>query len=1458
MSQSLYRELHPPTAISHCVEAFFTHAASKQQGAAVAPNLVVARGTRLEVFSLNYGATPANSSSSSSSSHPSLCVPPAVVLHCRLELVGSWQCWGLIEDLAVLRGRGSSGQRDSLVLAVRDAKVALVEWDDKLHCLRNGSLHSFEGDPSLWEGCPCGTGMTLTSSSGSFSSTSSHLAGPPMVAADPNGRCAAALVYGRHLALLPAFQADVMEMLVQEGSTPKGSTSCASVGNSYLVNLAKVSSLKLASDCAVRAMTFLHGYTEPVLLLLHETAPTWGGRLREARDTCALSAMSINVRKKRQPVIWHVPGLPSDCSGLLAVPRGGVLVLSQNLLLYHAQGGSCVMAINSNAFAGEVPPKLDIPGPPIFPPFPPRTAAEIQAATTAAAEKAANAAAAHARQWAVNVHPETVAAAAKGAPKAPGMELEADGAVGCWLAGNVALLSLKTGQLLLVALKFEGSAASKMQVVVAGAGPVASCAATLTSNLLFLGSAVGDALLVRYTSDAAAASLAAAGSHAGGYDRSGSFGNSSSSEPPGKRRRLAGEDAAGMLDEAADAAAAAAAVGGDGFGVSLEEAGELFHCAMGRSHSAVMPVLLGEGLRQNLKVLDSLLCLGPMRSSAIADLQLRESDVHALLSNSAAAHKPKPSSCLIAAVGSDKCGALAIMRRGLVADVITAVPSLQAHGAWTLHHRPSSRPASTAAAAAADADDGGGGDEAQAGTGGLKAAAAAEDEDEASRVELSEQHHAFVLLSCGGSSTMVLDAGGAELSELSEDVAFERNAPTLTVGEFFNATAAVQVTHTAVRLVFALPSMACVFEDAEAVLGHQTLSPARPPSPYADEDGEQDADLAPSPVSELLMECFAGSSGGAVGVAAAAAPLLVMLRDDGSCLAYKAFKPQAASSPLGFRRLSLDADLLPHLSPVQPPADAAKAQQLPAPAPGMPQPSAPPCRLIRFDHLATPRLEAPLGPGFVAKQGSDGSNSSGAALPLPQLRYSGVFVCGPRPVWLVASRGGFVVHPMEADVGQVDAFCAFHNLNCVHGYMAASLAGALNICTLPLQMRLDQPWLVSKLPLRATPQALAYYPEARLLAVTTSRLPMWRYPLLPGETVTALKHVSLCEGGDENANPQPFLAVGCSSVYGEDYPALGRVLLFQVLKEKIFRVEGSSQVISGRLELQREYPGPVTAVESLRGFLLMAIGNKLEMHYKQGNSLVKVTFFDGLQLVCGLALVKDFLLLGQAGHSAAFFRYNCAPDPVTRERQQQLQELSADTERLDAWAVEFMPNGAKLSQVLADGGGNLTVFMYDMKNPDSWLGKKLLRRGVAHVGAWISQFQRLRLAVPGDSLNRQGLLGCSAQGSLLLLCPLWEEGMFRRLQSLQEELVYQLRHTAGLNPKAFQGRYTRAGPTWGAGFTAVKPLKPLDNWLLQGDLLWSYAGLDLRAQMVIAEAVGVEPAMLLQDLRTLSIAANFL
>jgi hypothetical protein len=39
--------------------------------------------------------------------------------------------------------------------------------------------------------------------------------------------------------------------------------------------------------------------------------------------------------------------------------------------------------------------------------------------------------------------------------------------------------------------------------------------------------------------------------------------------------------------------------------------------------------------------------------------------------------------------------------------------------------------------------------------------------------------------------------------------------------------------------------------------------------------------------------------------------------------------------------------------------------------------------------------------------------------------------------------------------------------------------------------------------------------------------------------------------------------------------------------------------------------------------------------------------------------------------------------------------LSADVNRLESWAVEFLVNHTKLVQVAADGGGNISVLAYD-------------------------------------------------------------------------------------------------------------------------------------------------------------------
>lgn len=65
----------------------------------------------------------------------------------------------------------------------------------------------------------------------------------------------------------------------------------------------------------------------------------------------------------------------------------------------------------------------------------------------------------------------------------------------------------------------------------------------------------------------------------------------------------------------------------------------------------------------------------------------------------------------------------------------------------------------------------------------------------------------------------------------------------------------------------------------------------------------------------------------------------------------------------------------------------------------------------------------------------------------------------------------------------------------------------------------------------------------------------------------------------------------------------------------------------------------------------------------------------------------------------------------------------------------------------------------------------------------MSQFQRMKLSVPGEKLNRQGLLGLTAEGSLLLLSPFWDEAMFKRMASLQ---VWQAKQTSPLHNNVLQ------------------------------------------------------------------------
>jgi len=100
-----------------------------------------------------------------------------------------------------------------------------------------------------------------------------------------------------------------------------------------------------------------------------------------------------------------------------------------------------------------------------------------------------------------------------------------------------------------------------------------------------------------------------------------------------------------------------------------------------------------------------------------------------------------------------------------------------------------------------------------------------------------------------------------------------------------------------------------------------------------------------------------------------------------------------------------------------------------------------------------------------------------------------------------------------------------------------------------------------------------------------------------------------------------------------------------------------------------------------------------------------------------------------------------------------------------------------------------------VQDPDSWDGQKLLRRGAAHLGQWVTCLRRMRLSTT-DNANRQALLCATAQGGLLLLSPFWDEAMFKRMTSLYVSRV----QCCGIG---IGGEYDVACPGGGRGTMTV-------------------------------------------------------
>ncbi|KAL1319206.1 hypothetical protein HN51_071507 [Arachis hypogaea] len=1458
MSFAAYKMMHCPTGIDNCASGFLTHSRADyvprvpplpaddldpdsdwpnpatRRDLGPIPNLILTSANVLEVYAVRVHEESAKG-------------PPAAAESSRggvfdgvtgasLELVCHYRLHGNVEAMGVLSiGAGDgSRRRDSIILTFKDAKISVLEYDDSIHGLRTSSLHCFEGPEWLH-----------------LKRGREQFANGPLVKVDPQGRCGGVLVYDLQMIILKATQAG-SGLVGDDDTLGSGGAVAARIESSYMINLRDLDMRH------VKDFTFVHGYIEPVMVILHECELTWAGRLSWKHHTCMISALSISTTLKQHPLIWSAVNLPHDAYKLLAVPSpiGGVLVIGANTIHYHSQSASCALALNSYAVS------LD-------------SSQEMPRST---------------------------------------FNVELDAANATWLSNDVALLSTKTGELLLLVLVYDGRVVQRLDLSKSKASVLSSGITTIGNSLFFLASRLGDSMLVQF-------SCGSGVSMSSSNNLKEEVGDIEVDAPSSKRLRRSPSDALQDL-------------------VSGEEL-SLYGSAPNRTESAQKTF--------SFAVRDSLINVGPLKDFSYG---LR------INADANATGIAKQSNYeLVCCSGHGKNGSICVLRQSIRPEVITEVELPGCKGIWTVYHK-SSRSHSADSSKMANDDDeyhayliisleartmvletadllsevtesveyyirgktlaagnlfgrrrviqvfehgarildgsfmthekffGSSNSESNSGSENVMAVSVSI----ADPYALIRMSDGSIRLLIGDPSTCTISVttpaslesskGSVSSCTLYHDKGPEpwlRKTSTdawlsTGVGEAIDGADGAAQDHGDIYCVvcyengsleiFDVPNFSCVFSVENFMSGKSHLIDAlmkEVPKDFEILDrgsngmsGQGRKENVPDmKVVELAMHRWSGQH---------SRPFLFGILSDGTILCYHAYLYESldgnskledsvsAGGPAGLN--STNVSRLRNLRFVRVPMDAyAREETL----------NVSPCQQIT-----------------VFK------NIGG---------YQGFFLSGSRPAWVMMLRERLRVHPQLCD-GSIVAFTVLHNVNCNHGLIYVTSQGVLKICQLPSGSNYDCYWPVQKIPLKATPHQVTYFAEKNLYPLIVS-VPV---PKPLNQVVSLVEQDSNHQSESQNLNPdeqnrfysvdefevrimepdksggpwqtkatipmqtsenaltvrmvtllntsskenETLLAVGTAYVQGEDVAARGRILLFSLGKNTDNPQTLVSEVYS------KELKGAISALASLQGHLLIASGPKIILHKWTGTELNGIAFFDAPPLhVVSLNIVKNFILIGDIHKSIYFLSW--------KEQGAQLSLLAKDFGNLDCFATEFLIDGSTLSLMVSDDQKNIQVFYYAPKMSESWKGQKLLSRAEFHVGAHVTKFLRLQMLSTSDrsgsgsdKTNRFALLFGTLDGSIGCIAPL-DELTFRRLQSLQRKLVDAVPHLAGLNPRAFRqfqsnGKAHRPGP----------------DSIVDCELLCHYEMLPLEEQLEIAHQVGTTRSQILSNLSDLALGTSFL
>ncbi|XP_054023473.1 cleavage and polyadenylation specificity factor subunit 1 [Dryobates pubescens] len=1439
---AVYKQAHPPTGLEFALFCHFFSPAEK--------NLVVAGTSQLYVYRLNHDCETGakGDRNGEGKGHKE-----------KLELVASFSFFGNVMSMASVQLAGA--KRDALLLSFKDAKLSVVEYDPATHDLKTLSLHYFE-EPELRDGFVQNV----------------HI---PRVRVDPDGRCAVMLIYGTRLVVLP-FRRD---SLSEEHDGLVGEGQKSSFLPSYIIDVRELDE-KLLN---IIDMQFLYGYYEPTLLILFEPNQTWPGRVAVRQDTCSIVAISLNIMQKVHPVIWSLSNLPFDCTQALAVPKpiGGVVIFAVNSLLYLNQSVPPYgVALNSLTNGTTV--------------FPLR----IQ----------------------------------------DGVKMTLDCAQATFISYDKMVISLKGGEIYVLTLITDGMRSVRsFHFDKAAASVLTTCMVTLEPGYLFLGSRLGNSLLLKYT-EKLQEPPASAGKEP--LDRQ---------EPPLKKKRS--ESSGGTWAGGSQSAAQDEVDEIEVYGSEAQSGTQL--------------------ATYSFEVCDSILNIGPCANAAMGEPAFLSEEFQ---------NSPEPDLEIVLCSGYGKNGALTVLQRSIRPQVVTTFELPGCYDMWTVIA-------------------GGKKDKPPEATGGDKGdkespvppAPAGEEEEE----EGGAQRHGFLILS-REDSTMILQTG-QEIMELDTS-GFATQGPTVFAGNIGDNRYIVQVSPLGIRLLEGVnqlhfipvdlgsPIVHCAVADPYVVLlsaegqltmfvlksdtyGGRThrLSLQKPPLQQASKvialclyrdlsglfttesrastpreqpprtptqqetliqdigesvDDEEEmlyGDSAPalrSPAKEepprraggpggpgdphqyrpepshwcvlvrengameilqlpswrrvflvkhfaggqrVLVDSFGHPAGGAeqrkeepgrqgalplvrelllVGLGNRQSRPYLLVHVDQELLIYEAF---AHDSQLGQSNLKVRFKKVPH--------NINFREKKPKPSKKKPEGGA---------------AEEPGGPrGRVAR-----------FRPFQDIYgYSGVFICGPSPHWLlVTGRGALRLHPMSID-GPVESFAPFHNVNCPKGFLYFNRQGELRISVLPAYLSYDAPWPVRKIPLRCTAHYVAYHVESKVYAVATSSTnPCTRIPRMTGEEkefesidrddryippqqeafsiqlispvswetipntridleewehVTCMKTVSL-KSEETVSGLKGYVAVGTCLMQGEEVTCRGRILIMDIIEVV---PEPGQPLTKNKFKVlyEKEQKGPVTALCHCNGYLVSAIGQKIFLWSLKDNELTGMAFIDTQLYIHQMISVKNFILAADVMKSISLLRY--------QEESKTLSLVSRDAKPLEVYSVDFMVDSTQLGFLVSDRDRNLLVYMYLPEAKESLGGLRLLRRADFHLGSAVLSFWRTPCRGGAEGPRRVSAWDtkhiswfATLDGGLGLLLPMPEK-TYRRLLMLQNALGTSLPQLAGLNPRAFRLLHAER-----------RTLQNAVRNVLDGELLSRFLYLSTMERGELAKKIGTTPDIILEDL----------